>query len=82
MSDLTAHIKTHESIGSFDASGSLGFKKMPEGYALMLNPERTHFYWLSYEGEESCIHWNKWAVYKWAKYARKYAKKSKDNKND
>ena len=39
---------------------------MPEGYALMLNPDRTHHYWLRFNGNESAIHWDKWAVYRGA----------------
>jgi hypothetical protein len=40
---------------------------MPEGYALMLNPDRSHFYWLRRDGAESAQHWNMWAIYQWAK---------------
>jgi hypothetical protein len=54
------------SIGCCDASKSLGIVQMPEGFALMLNPDRTHYYYLS-ATQESCIHWNKWAIYRWAK---------------
>ena len=46
----------------------LGVQSMPEGYALMINADRTHFYWLRHDGTESVIHWDKWAVYKWAKH--------------
>lgn len=63
MNNLKQLIKDEIDIGCFDMSDSLGIKKMPEGYALMLNPDRTHFYWVRYDGVDSTIHWNKWAVY-------------------
>lgn len=66
MMDLSFHVNDHESIGSIDASKSLGIQKMPDGYALMLNPDRTHFYWLRYDGVASVIHWDKWAIYRGA----------------
>lgn len=65
---LQYHIDDHvTACGSTDMSASLGIKKMPEGYALMLNPDKTHYYWLRKCGLESCIHWDKWAVYRGAK---------------
>ena len=45
---------------------SLGIVKMPPGYALMLNGDESHFYWLRYDGVESVRHWNRWAVYRGA----------------
>ncbi len=65
--NLQEHIKDHISIGCFDSSFELGFQKMPVGYALMLNSDRTHFYWLREDGVESTTHWDKWAVYRGAK---------------
>lgn len=50
-----------------DMSHSLGIQSMPDGYALMLNADATHFYGLRHDGLESAIHWNKWAIYAWAK---------------
>lgn len=50
----------------YDKSNSLGIKKMPKGYKLMLNGDRTHYYWLKDDETESCIHWDKWAVYRGA----------------
>lgn len=41
---------------------TLGFQSMPRGYALMLNSDETHYFWLCDDGRESCIHWDKWAV--------------------
>lgn len=64
---LYAHIKDHESVGSYHVGDSLGFCNMPEGYALMLNPDRTHYYWLRWDGMESAICWDRWAVYRGAK---------------
>lgn len=55
------------SIGCADKSKSLGFAEMPEGYALMLNPDQTHYFWLRFDGKESPICWDKWAVYRGAK---------------
>lgn len=64
---LSAHVQEHESSGSFRSDGALGFVGMPHGYALMLNADRSHFYWLRHDGIESCIHWDMWAVYRGAK---------------
>jgi hypothetical protein len=41
---------------------SLGFQKMPDGYALMLNCDHTHYFWLRFDGTQSVIDWNKWNV--------------------
>jgi len=50
-----------------DASYSLGFCKMPEGYRL-IQIDSGHYMWRHEESDaESCIHWNKWAVYHGAK---------------
>jgi predicted DNA-binding WGR domain protein len=49
-----------------DVSNSLGIRQMPTGYALMINNDMTHFYWLKTDGTESCISWDKWAVYRGA----------------
>jgi len=64
---LSPHVKSHVSGGCVDKSNSLGIRRMPDGYALMLNADYSHYYWLRHDGEESVIHWDKWAVYKWAK---------------
>ena len=53
---------------------SLGFKKMPEGYDLMLNDDQTHYYWSKDDSIESDIHWNKWAVWRGAVAHSKLAK--------
>ena len=67
MDDLDYHIKDHVSCGSYRECKRLGIQKMPEGYALMLNSDRSHFYWLRCDGAESVIHWNEWAIYRGAK---------------
>lgn len=49
--------------GCTDVSGSLGIHKMPDGYALMLDADRSHFFWMEKAtGAEGAINWNKWAV--------------------
>ena len=53
--------------GCEDVSRTLGIKAMPEGYALLLNADQSHFFWMEKStGRESSIHWNKWAVYRGA----------------
>lgn len=64
---LNDRIQDEVNIGAIYASPMLGFIRMPEGYALMLNSDQTHFYWINDKGEESVIHWDKWAVYRGAK---------------
>ena len=63
---LEAEIRDHIESGCHDVSRSLGIQKMPPGYALMLNADGSHFYWLREDGSESVIHWDKWAIYRWA----------------
>lgn len=60
------HVFEHVELGSTWIP-SLGIQSMPEGYALMLNPDETHYYWLRADGVESVIHWDRWAVYRGAK---------------
>ena len=46
---------------------ALGFAKMPEGYELW-QLDSGHWMWVESRTErESCIHWNKWAVYRGAR---------------
>jgi hypothetical protein len=68
---LADHIADHESHGCRRVDRSLGFARMPEGYALMLDADGTYFYWLSEDGRESAEHWSKWAIWRWAKSAAK-----------
>lgn len=63
-SDLRKQVADAVAAGSSEAS--LGIVKMPKGYALLLNPDRSHYYFMRHDGVESCIHWNRWSVYKWA----------------
>ena len=46
---------------------SLGIQRMPNGYELMWSSITEYFYWLRWDGIESNINCNKWAVYKSAK---------------
>ena len=64
---LAAHVLDHVYLGCHGMDDSLGIQKMQEGYALMLNGDESHFYWLRYDGVESCICWDKWSVYRGAK---------------
>lgn len=64
---LHACVMEHVTSGCHGMDDSLGIQKMPEGYALMLNADESHFYWLRYDGVESQICWDKWAVYRGAK---------------
>lgn len=64
---LAWHIQDHVLCGSTDRSASLGIARMPEGYALMLNPDQSHYYWLRFDGVDSVICWDRWAVYRGAK---------------
>lgn len=50
----------HVTSGNYDATNALGVNTMPHGYALMLNCQQTHYYWVKYNGiqSEDCYH--KW----------------------
>lgn len=61
--DSTAMLDTRLEVYKIERSDrSLGIQKMPEGYALILNEDMTHYYWMNAQGQESVIHWDKWAV--------------------
>ena len=62
-SELKAAIAEYEDSGCTNMSKSLGIKEMPSGYALMLNSDNTHYFWIT-DSLESSISWNKWAVYR------------------
>lgn len=64
--DLASAVAEAEALGCLRCDRSLGIRKMPDGYALMLNPDYSHFFLLRSDGAESAIHWNKWAIYRWA----------------
>lgn len=67
MSDLSErlgkHVEEHEALGATRCDKSLGIRKMPEGYALMLNRDESHYYWLKFDGAEGSEAWDKWYVY-------------------
>ena len=65
MDELEGAIKGYEESGCADVSKSLGIQKMPIGYALILNSDRTHYFWIT-ANLESCISWDKWAAYRGA----------------
>jgi hypothetical protein len=44
-----------------------GRAKVPEGYAILLNADRSHYFWIRHDGAEGPIHWDKWAVLRMAK---------------
>lgn len=68
MSDnLDRHVKYYVSSGCFLVSDSLGFQSMPSGYALILNQDMTHYFWLRSDGTVSADGWDKWAAYRGAK---------------
>lgn len=63
---LKKQIEADECMGSHDKSGSLGICRMPKGYALMLNADLSHFYWLRFDGVSSDVSWDKWSVWRGA----------------
>lgn len=65
--DFESELKSYTDDDCIDYSDRLGIVKIPEDYALLLNRDRTHFFYIKAGGVESCIHWNKWAVYRWIK---------------
>ena len=58
-------IRDHINQGS--APIYLGIQQVPPGYQIMINADRSHFYYVDYLGEESAISCSKWQVYGWAK---------------
>lgn len=60
-------IAFYEEMGCEDWSKRFGFVRMPTGYRCFLNADRSHFFGLRLsDGMETCIHWNPWAIYRWA----------------
>lgn len=55
---LEEHVKEHEFYGSKRIN--LGIQQMPSGYTILLNDDRTHYYWLCEDGREGPIDWNRW----------------------
>jgi|UniRef100_A0A6H1ZB33 hypothetical protein len=64
---LQKHIEDHVSLGCSERSKTLGFQKMPEGYALMLDHDEAFFYWLRADGVHSDINWDPWSIYRSAR---------------
>ena len=64
MDSLSKQINDHEDLGSRVVY--LGLQRMPSGYVLMQDLD-GYYYWLRHDGEQSVIHWDRWAVYYWAK---------------
>jgi hypothetical protein len=44
-----------------------GRARIPEGYAILLNADRSHYFWIRADGAEGPIHWDKWAAVRMAK---------------
>lgn len=59
---LQTLVTDYEVHGGERRDSALGVQNMPEGYALMLNADRTHYYWLRHDGTEGPIDWDKWRV--------------------
>lgn len=56
------------SCGCRDVSGSLGFVRMPEPWALMLDADQMFYFGFNKDtGVEMGSTWNKWSVYRSAK---------------
>jgi hypothetical protein len=60
--ELEQQVADHERHGARRVDKSLGFHKMPDGFALMLDADEMYFYWLQADGRYSEKHWDKWAV--------------------
>lgn len=63
---LRENVQDYLEMGCLCMNKSLGIQQMPYGYALMLNGDRTHYFWLRHDGCESVISWDKWQVWRWA----------------
>ena len=66
-SQLSHFVAIDEDLGCERVDYSLGIHPMPDGYALMLDADRIYYYWMRSDGVQSVIHWDKWAVWRWAK---------------
>lgn len=74
--ELEKHVYDHMKFcGCHLMNHALGIQQMPEGYALMLDGDEMYYYFLRQDGKESPIHWNRWAIYRWAKQDHKNRKK-------
>jgi hypothetical protein len=62
------YVAENEELGCTLMDHSLGFVRMPAGYHLMLDPDDMYFFGVrDRDGTETAYHWNKWAVYRWAR---------------
>lgn len=60
---MSTHLASAIEFGCTDYTNRLGIQKMPPGYALLLNPDESHFFWMCVaDGRESTIDWDKWRV--------------------
>lgn len=59
---LAHHVAFAVELGCTDYTNRLGIQKMPPGYALLLNADETHFFWMRHDDTQSSIDWNKWRV--------------------
>jgi hypothetical protein len=57
---LEATVKDFENFGCTRVDRMLGFGKMPEGYALMLDSDDMYFFWVNDRGEDGPTTWDKW----------------------
>lgn len=62
ISDLKTLVDDYEAHGGERRDSALGIQNMPHGYALMLNADRTHYFWLRHDGAEGAVCWDKWRV--------------------
>ena len=63
---LLEEVNEYIDIGCQYTPRALGFQSMPEGYALMVNADCTHYFWICEDGRDSCIG-SMWGVYYGAK---------------
>lgn len=67
-SDLHPDLKFYIECGCKVCDKSLGIQEMPVGYSLVLNADKSHFFWFDIStGRESSLHWSMWAVYRGAR---------------
>jgi hypothetical protein len=60
---MTEMIKKYMELGCTLARFGIR-TRIPEGYAILLNADESHYFWIDYKGNESAIHWNKWAIWR------------------
>jgi len=58
-------VKDYESLGCSVAA--TGKAKIPDDYAIMLNADESHFFWLHKSDATGPVDWNKWRVLRSAK---------------